>query len=178
MSTVRRISRRRMLRQTISGAAAGAALACQLFVPRSVWGANDQIGVGIIGCGRRNAQLVIGKGGQGAPPAHARIVAAADVNLKRAAEWAKHYRCTAYQDYRALLERKEVDVVIYATPSTGTICPASMLARQERTFMASSRWATPSAKGGRWSRPSASTSACSRPASSSAPIPPPERQWN
>jgi len=116
MSTGRRISRRRMLRQTISGAAAGAVLGCPLLVPRWVWGANDQIGVGIIGCGRRNAQLVIGKGGQGAPPAHARIVAAADVNLKRAAEWGKHYRCAAFQDYRALLERKEVDVVIYATP--------------------------------------------------------------
>ena len=46
---------------------------------------NDQIGVGIIGCGRRNGQLMIGKGGQGAPPAHARIVAVADFNLKRAA---------------------------------------------------------------------------------------------
>ena len=47
-------------------------------------GPNDQIDVGIIGCGRRNGQLVIGKGGQGAPPAHARIVAVADFNLKRA----------------------------------------------------------------------------------------------
>jgi predicted dehydrogenase len=60
--------------------------------------------------------LVIGKGGQGKPPAHARIVAVADFNKVRAREWAKNYRAKAYQDYRALLDRKDVDVVIYATP--------------------------------------------------------------
>ena len=37
-------------------------------VPESAKGANERIGVGIIGCGRRNGQLVIGKGGQGKPP--------------------------------------------------------------------------------------------------------------
>jgi len=103
----------------LSGTLAAAAVAgpqAALFVPASVFGANDQIGVGIIGCGRRNGQLVIGKGGQGKPPAHARIVAVADLNLKRAAEWAKNYKAQPFQDYRALLDRKEVAVVIYATP--------------------------------------------------------------
>ncbi len=78
---------------------------------------NEQIGVGIIGCGRRNGQLVIGKGGQGAPPAHTRIVAVADYNLKRAQRWGRIHRTKKiYQDYRELLDQKEVDVVIYATP--------------------------------------------------------------
>jgi len=73
--------------------------------------------VGIIGCGRRNGQLMIGKGGQGAPPAHARVVAVADFNLKRAQEWGRNYRTKkVYQDYRELLDQKEVDAVIYATP--------------------------------------------------------------
>lgn len=85
-------------------------------VPAAAQGANDQIGVGIIGCGRRNAQLQMGKGGQGKPPKQARIVAVADVNLLRANQWAEHYKCPAFQDYRELLDRKEVDVVIYATP--------------------------------------------------------------
>ena len=77
---------------------------------------NDQVGVGIIGCGRRNGQLVIGKGGQGKLPPYARIVAVADFNEKRAGQWAAKYECPAFQDYRELLDRKDVDVVIYATP--------------------------------------------------------------
>ncbi len=78
---------------------------------------NEQIGIGIIGCGRRNGQLVIGKGGQGAPPPHGRIVAVADYNLKRAERWGQvHGTKKIYQDYRELLDQKEVDVVIYATP--------------------------------------------------------------
>jgi predicted dehydrogenase len=72
--------------------------------------------VGIIGCGRRNGQLVIGKGGQGKLPPTARIVAVADVNQKRAGQWADKYKCPAFTDYQELLDRKEVDVVIYATP--------------------------------------------------------------
>ncbi len=40
----------------------------------------------------------------------------ADLNLKRAEGWAKNYKCQAYQDYRALLDRKDVNVVVYATP--------------------------------------------------------------
>ena len=77
---------------------------------------NDEVTVGIIGCGRRNGQLAIGKGGQGKPPAHARTVAVADFNMVRAKEWAKNYKAKAYHDYRELLDRKDVDVVIYATP--------------------------------------------------------------
>jgi len=78
---------------------------------------NEQIGIGIIGCGRRNGQLIAGIGGQGAPPAHARIVAVADYNLKRADRWGRvHGVRKQYQDYRELLDQKEVDVVVYATP--------------------------------------------------------------
>ncbi|MCC6127120.1 MAG: Gfo/Idh/MocA family oxidoreductase [Pirellulales bacterium] len=111
------ISRRRMLGHAARAAAAGIALPhLALFGAGTARSANDQIGVGVIGCGRRNGQLVIGKGGQGALPANARIVAVADLNLKRAEQWAKNYRCQAHQDYRALLDRKEVEVVLYATP--------------------------------------------------------------
>ena len=64
-----KISRRRVLGCALGAAAAGVAL------PQIVSGlapsANGQIAVGIIGCGRRNGQLAIGKGGQGAPPAQA-----------------------------------------------------------------------------------------------------------
>jgi predicted dehydrogenase len=77
---------------------------------------NEQIGVGIIGCGRRNSQLQVGRGGQGEPPAEARIVAVSDYNMTRAKQWAAKYDAEAYQDYRKMLERKDVDVVVYATP--------------------------------------------------------------
>jgi predicted dehydrogenase len=117
MASGSKITRRRMLGHAAGAAAAGFALPhLALFGAGPAGSVNGQVGVGIIGCGRRNGQLAIGKGGQGAPPANARIVAVADLNMKRAEQWAKNYRCQAYQDYRALLERKDVDVVIYATP--------------------------------------------------------------
>jgi len=129
MSSNKKISRRRLLGQALGAAAAVSLSGCPGPRPetpppqpapsktgRSTPSPNEQIGVGIIGCGRRNGQLVIGKGGQGAPPDYARIVAVADFNQRRADAWAKHYRAKAFQDYRELLDRKDVDVVIYATP--------------------------------------------------------------
>jgi predicted dehydrogenase len=116
-----------MLQNALAATAAGIALpggssalseesAATLAVRNRAVSPNDQIGVGIIGCGRRNSQLAVGVGGQGAPPKHARIVAVADLNTRRAAAWGAHYKCPHVADYRALLDRKEVDVVVYATP--------------------------------------------------------------
>jgi len=136
MTVKKRISRRRLLGQAVGVALAGAALpACDNDKPapatkttkttkkpsaeavRRASEANEEVGVGIIGCGRRNGQLAIGKGGQGKRPDFARIVAVADLNMRRAKAWAKHFKAKeAYQDYRALLDRKDVDVVVYATP--------------------------------------------------------------
>jgi predicted dehydrogenase len=131
MSVNKKISRRRALKHALGAAAAGIALpqflscSCQPPVtppvgppvtPPKRTSPNEQIGVGIIGCGRRNGQLMIGKGFQGKPPDYARVVAVADLNLRRANAWAKYYKCKAYQDYRELLDRKDVKVVVYATP--------------------------------------------------------------
>lgn len=73
-------------------------------------GANEQIGIGIIGPGRQGSYVLA----QAAK--HGRVVATADVYLPRAEECAKKYNAKAYQDYRKLLERKDVDAVIIATP--------------------------------------------------------------
>lgn len=124
----RSISRRRLLERAVGVAAAGAAwprafaseqgsaASAPLIVKKTAVSPNDQIGVGIIGCGRRNSQLAVGVGGQGAPPKYARIVAVADLNLRRAASWGAYHKCPHFGDYRKLLDRKEVDVVVYATP--------------------------------------------------------------
>ena len=64
-----KISRRQMLGHALGATAAGIALPhLALFGADAARAANDQIGVGIIGCGRRNGQLAIGKGGQGRRP--------------------------------------------------------------------------------------------------------------
>jgi len=117
MSNKNKISRRGMLGRACGAAAAAIALPhTALFLPASAFGANDRIGVGVIGCGRRSAQHQNGRGGQGKPPASARVVAVADCHMKRAAQWAARYKALPFQDYRKLLDRKEVDVVMYATP--------------------------------------------------------------
>ena len=79
-----------------------------------ILGANDRIRVGLIGCGGRGryvANFI-----RQAPDVE--FVACADVflpNAERAREWAGP-NATAYQDFRKLLERKDVDAVQVATP--------------------------------------------------------------
>ncbi len=72
-------------------------------------GPNAQVGVGYIGLGRRGLQLL------GLPP-EGRIVAACDVNALRAEAVARMKNCRAYTDYRKLLDQRDVDAVVIATP--------------------------------------------------------------
>jgi len=106
-------SRRAFLRT-----AAVASLALPTFIPRGVLaapgrpGANDRIGVGFIGIGRQASALLseLGRLPEG------RVVAFADVHLGRASEAAAAHQARAFQDYRKLLELRDVDAVITATP--------------------------------------------------------------
>jgi predicted dehydrogenase len=113
MNVRSKVSRRHFLARHAAGAA-GAVLLPQI-VPSAALagpdrpGANDRIGVGYIGVGRRGQQLM-------GLPKEGRIVAVADVNRKRAEEVAKARRCRADQDYRKLLEAKDIDAVVVATP--------------------------------------------------------------
>ena len=116
MTQLTRFTRRQALGHAAGAAASGILLSADNMLRGMGASPNDQIGVGIIGCGRRNSQLAIGKGGQGVPPSKARIVAVADLNRKRADDWGRYYNCPAFDDYRRLLDLKEVDVVVYATP--------------------------------------------------------------
>ncbi len=96
-------------------ATGGAGLALPFFVPAGALGAegkpgaNDRIGVGYIGVGRRGLQLMgLPKDGQ--------IVAVCDVNAMRAEAVASMKKCRAYGDYRKMLEQPDLDAVIIATP--------------------------------------------------------------
>ncbi len=75
-------------------------------------GANDRIGLGFIGIGRQASGLLAGL----LKLPQARYVAVADVNMKRARESATKHNAVAFQDYRRLLERKDVDAIVTATP--------------------------------------------------------------
>jgi predicted dehydrogenase len=93
-------------------------MAAPVFIPSAALaangqpGANDRIGVGIVGIGRQAGSLLDSlltlKG--------VRYVAVADVNLARARESAARHGARPFQDYRRLLELKEVDAIITATP--------------------------------------------------------------
>jgi len=106
-------SRRSFLQRSLTGAAA-AGLAPN-FVPARVLAASgspapsDRVGIGYIGVGRRGNQLMR------LPPA-GRIVAVADFDRTRAETTAAARKCRAHTDYRELLDAKDVDAVIVATP--------------------------------------------------------------
>ncbi|MDY0166838.1 MAG: Gfo/Idh/MocA family oxidoreductase [Thermoguttaceae bacterium] len=115
------VSRRQFLRHSLAGLAG--VVAVPQFIPRGALaasgqpGANDRIGVAYIGCGRRGRQLL-------RLPAEGRIVAFADVHLGRAEELAEKYQARACQDYRKLLEDKDVDAVVVATPDHWHVLPS------------------------------------------------------
>jgi predicted dehydrogenase len=122
MNDCLKVSRRHFLSRT-SLAAAGAAFPAM--IPSQALGApdrpgaNDRIRIGVIGIGGRGNLLIdqLPKPGQ--------IVALADCCLsrceeaagKRGADW------DVYQDYRRILDRKDIDAVIVATPDHARVIP-------------------------------------------------------
>lgn len=105
-----RITRRQF---TGSMAAAGAALATAKSVKAAV-GANEQIRLGIIGVGNRGDQLIDAF----KPHADARFVAVCDVYKPYVAFAASKLGGELFttKHYRELLDRKDVDAVVIATP--------------------------------------------------------------
>jgi len=105
-------------RRTLLQATAALCVAPLLTRANRVWGANERISLGFIGCG-------------GITKAHfealtdvkdAEVIAACDIDDKRAGEMAE--KCTTrygrrpdvYSDFRKLLERKDIDAVFVASP--------------------------------------------------------------
>jgi len=112
------VSRRRFL-QT-SAAAAGSALAAPYFVPRSAFGANERIVLGHIGVknqGTSNLKRFLSYDGKLCD-----VAALCDVDSKvlgdaRALVTKSTGRTVdVFEDYRKLLDRKEIDAVVISTP--------------------------------------------------------------
>ncbi len=118
------MSKRSTRRQFL--AATGCTIAAPLILPRHVLaaadqpGANDRIGLGFIGVGRRGNQLMGGlpKTQEG------QIVAVADLDRTRREEVAGKRNCRAYADYRELLDAKDIDACLIATPDHWHVAPA------------------------------------------------------
>jgi len=108
-------TRRRFFSMMGQGVAAGAAaMALAPTRVRAALGPNDRIRLALIGCGgmgNRHLDSLIAR-------TDCEVVATSDVNLPRA-EAAKQKvggACEAYQDFRRVLDRPDIDAVFCATP--------------------------------------------------------------
>jgi len=100
-------------------AAAGAVFAAPCLIPSGVWaapgrpGPNDRIGIAGIGIGRQGSDVLA----NALRAKQCRFIGIADVNQPRAAEMCKELGGgAACQHYRKLLDRKDVDAIVTATP--------------------------------------------------------------
>ena len=105
-------TRRRFLKST---AAASALFAAPYFVPARTFGANERIITGAIGVKNRGGET------QNLKDFRANCVAVCDVDQNVAAKAAKYVtdggnKCDIYEDYRKLLDRKDIDAVVISTP--------------------------------------------------------------
>jgi predicted dehydrogenase len=132
--SVGKVGRRQFVKSAIGAGMAVGAVSPTVFAQEKVQGANDRLQVAVIGVGSRGRYLlrwVMETGGQMAPlPAPswatppkppdpslaARVVAVCDVYEKRKREAVALAGCDGTLDYRQVLDRKDVDAVIVATP--------------------------------------------------------------
>ncbi len=121
-------SRRQFIQQT---SLAAAAFGMPQIIPASALrsaeraGANDRVGIGFVGAGRRAGQLT-------GLPGDAQIVAISDVDLPAAKKMAARFDSRFYQDYRQMLESPDVDAVVVATPDHWHTLPAVHACQAEK----------------------------------------------
>jgi predicted dehydrogenase len=129
-----KLGRRQFVKSAIGAGVALGAASPTVFAQEKVQGANDRLQLGVIGVGGRGRYLlrwVMETGGQMAPPAPppwapppkppdprlaARVVAVCDVYEKRKRDAQTFSGADGTLDYRQVLDRKDVDAVIIATP--------------------------------------------------------------
>jgi predicted dehydrogenase len=114
-------------RRTFLKCAAASAVAAPFVLPSDVWSAettpNAKIGMGFIGMGKQNGGLLGGFLGQ-----DTQVLAVCDVDTTRreaakkrvddyyAGQKSKPAACEAYNDFRKIIDRKDIDAVCIATP--------------------------------------------------------------
>jgi predicted dehydrogenase len=106
------LSRRRFLE---TSASAAGALALAPVMPAAAAGANERIRVGVVGCGGMGTGHVRSLVGR-ADTDNVQVVAVSDVYRRRLNRARDICKGDGYPDYRALLERKDIDAVLIATP--------------------------------------------------------------
>ena len=102
-----------------AGAAMAAPKASKSSSARSsgrVIGANDRIAVGVIGVGGRGSSDANSFARVGEKNNSCQIVAVADTYQKRVNKNKEIHKCDGYLDYREILNRKDIDAVVVATP--------------------------------------------------------------
>ncbi len=120
------MKRRQFIKRVVQ---TGAVVSAAALSAKQVLGANERVRLGLIGCGGRgmfDAKLM-----RDVP--NLEFVAVCDLyppHLARAKEWAGP-SAIAYKDFRRLLERKDIDAVLIATPDHWHAIPA-VLACQAR----------------------------------------------
>ena len=97
-----------MQRRQFLGSATAVATAAALGAQR-IRGANDRVVVGLIGCGGRG-RYVAGLMREAPGVEYGAVADVYLTNAERAKEWAGP-QAQAYQDFRRLLERKDIDAV-------------------------------------------------------------------
>jgi predicted dehydrogenase len=114
MNTRHRITRRSFLRRSTAVAATAIAvpalIPCHVLGSAQAPGANDQIVLGIIGMGVRGDQLALNV------PSSGRVAAICDADARKTAAATRKHQADwkIYQDYRKLLEQRDLDAVIIA----------------------------------------------------------------
>jgi predicted dehydrogenase len=109
----RNLNRRRFLQ---TSAAAASAIAAPQFIPQSAFGANERIVAGFVGLGgqgRGNLNAFLGRG--------VAVAGLVDVDARHLAQAMKiaqdkGHKAEGFGDYRKMLERKDIDVVVITTP--------------------------------------------------------------
>ncbi|MDO5308136.1 MAG: Gfo/Idh/MocA family oxidoreductase [Planctomycetia bacterium] len=131
MTVKKQYARREFLRYASVATLTG--VMAPVIIPRSALadeqrpGANERIGIAGIGVGRRGGEIFR----SAAKHPKAQAICVADLWKSRAEQVAKDTGCdAAYQDYHKVLERKDVDAIMTATPEhwRGLVCINACLA--------------------------------------------------